>query len=452
MKWLVAILMAVTPQVPTADIDTYMREYRVANRIPGLAYAVVGRDGVISQATLGEVTAQTPFLIGSVSKPVTATAVMRLVEAGRVGLDDLVRQHLPWFQLAGGADGVTVRHLLTHTSGLAQWASRTDRFDNSADGLARSVRDLASVRPKSVPGTAHEYSDANYMVLGALVEEVSGQSFGDFLHREVLDPLGMTHSATTAEEASRVGLPAGHRYWFGQPRRFDAGYDTSGVPYGYLAASLEDMSRFAAAQLRLPPPEGLVDTGNGGQYGLGWRTSRLDGTGDRLVWHAGATPGYFAHLVLVPDSGIAVIVLANSYSLGMDGRLAAAAFDLARLTLGAAPMPAPGGDPLLDGAPYALLAVAAMLLGGVVWSVVRLVRPRGRVRRSRVIMVVAGCAVVAGGVAAIPGMLGGDLGQALLWTPDIGWSIVAVIVLACALALARVGAAVHSARSRTDTA
>ncbi|GAA4610013.1 CubicO group peptidase (beta-lactamase class C family) [Actinoplanes octamycinicus] len=426
---LLAFLLPVPAPLVTADIDSYLRGYQAANRIPGLAWAVVSRDGVLRQGAWGTTT-QTPFLIGSVSKPFTATAVLRLAETGRIHLDDPVRAHLPWFRLAdeAAAARITVRQLLTHTSGLAQWASRTDRFDNSRDGLARSVRDLSSVRPEHPPGAAHEYSDANYMVLGAMVEQVTGQPFSTYLHRAVLDPLGMRRVVTTPAEAS--ALPPGHRYWFGHPRPFDAGYDTSGLPYGYLGADLESMTRFASAMLTdCPGCTGWADIGGGSRYGFGWRESRVDGV--RAVWHAGATPGFFAHVVLAPEAGIGVVLLADVYSPLRDPALAAAAFDVLRLIRGGAPQPV-GGAALLDATPYAL-AVVVVLLG------VLLLRSRRKRRTATTVCWALTGLALAGAAAALPPVLGGDLGQALLWTPDLGWPISAVITLGGLVALVHLG-------------
>ncbi|MEU4426191.1 serine hydrolase domain-containing protein [Actinoplanes sp. NPDC024001] len=456
---LVTAIVALT--APAADpIEAHLQQHRADQRIPGLAYAVVSGDRVVRQGAWGvdgdghAVTAQTPFLIGSVSKPVTATAVMRLVEARRLALDDPVRRHLPWFRLADGqaAQHISVRHLLTHTSGLPRWASRTDRFDNSAGGLARSVRDLAGVRLQSAPGTHHHYSDANYMVLGAVVEAVTGQPFGAALRREVLDPLGMRHSAATQAEADSVGLPAGHRYWFGQPRRFDAPYDTSGVPYGYVAASADDLARFAMAHLkggRLLSEETLKLM-HTGEYGLGWRTSTLDGIGTRLVWHAGATPGYFANVVLAPESGSAVVVLGNSYSPALDAPLAAAAFDVTRLLHGGTPTSSNDGDPLMRAMLPVLVAVAGLLTVTAIWSLTRAIRSSrpAEPRLRSTLAWLAACTAVAGVAALLPSMMGNDLGQALLWMPDVGWAIIAVITLAALLAAIRVGIAVARRRAR----
>lgn len=140
-------------------------------------------------------------LWGSVAKPVTATAVMQLVEAGRVALDDPVVTHVPWLPVhqRGGTE-VTVRHLLTHTSGYSTEAgvALADRARSGPDASRRTVRDLDATALVAEPGGRHRYSAVNFLLLGALVEEVTGQSFARYLDRQVLAPAGMTHAITTA--------------------------------------------------------------------------------------------------------------------------------------------------------------------------------------------------------------------------------------------------------------
>ncbi|RKF29062.1 class A beta-lactamase-related serine hydrolase [Micromonospora globbae] len=461
----------------TARVRAYLDRYRDANHIPGPAVAVVRGDRVVQEHTLGvtgdgtPVTPRTPFLLGSVSKPFTALAVLQLAEAGSVDLDAPARAYLPWLRLGDETTSgrVTVRHLLTHTSGLPEVATRglTDRFDNSPGGLARSVRDLADVPLAGPPGGQHRYSDGNYLVLGAIVEAVTGRTFAEQLHRAVLDPLLMRQAAATADEAERVGLPAGHRRYLGRPQRFDPPYDTSGVPYGYLAASLTDLGHFAIAQLddgrygsaRVLSPAGVARmhqgqvTAGGGRYALGWRESTLDDVGGtRLVWHAGATPGYFTHLVLVPGTDLAVIVLANLYHPAADPALVSAGFDLVRILLGAPPAPAAEDGMLLAVAP-ALFGVAGLLLVVIAMTVVRGVRRRrdGPPPVVRALVTAAvwavGCAALAGAVLwGLPAYLGG-LGTVLLWAPDAGHAAVAAAVLAGALGLTRVTFALAAVRA-----
>ncbi|MET8259259.1 serine hydrolase domain-containing protein [Micromonospora sp. NPDC005205] len=459
--------------------ERYLRAYLKQIKAPGLAYAVIRGDEVLQRGAWGvdgdgrPITTQTPFLLGSTSKSFTALAVAQLVEAERIDLDTTASTYLPWLRLgdADTARTVTVRQLLTHTSGLPQvWSTDlTDRYDNRPGALARSVRDLASVRPTTAVGQTYQYSDANYMILGALVEDVTGDTFGGYLRRHVLDPLQMTHSAATADEARAVGIPPGHRYYFGQPQRFAAPFDTAGVPYGFLAASLDDLSHYAIAQLadgrygdtRILGPQGTrqlhtgtVATGHG-TYGFGWKNSTLDGVGARIVWHAGATPDFFTHIVLAPDSNLAVIIMTNLYGLHMDAPLSAGAFNLTRILHGGTPATATE-DPMQVWALVGLLGVAAVLLALLAWSWARVlhgrrsdrvppVRSRGRTIAATTAWIGA-CALVAVGVAwQVPAFWeGAGLAKLQLWAPDVGHGIRVVVVLAAALALTRLGLGVHA--------
>ncbi|MEU8183505.1 serine hydrolase domain-containing protein [Micromonospora sp. NPDC049044] len=459
--------------------EEYLHTYLDQINAPGLAYAVVRGDQVLRSGAWGvdgdgrPMTTQTPFLLGSTSKSFTALAVAQLVEAGRVDLDTPASTYLPWLTLgdAHTARTVTVRQLLTHTSGLPQvWSTGlTDRYDNRPGGLTRSVRDLATLRPTAAVGQRHEYSDANYMILGALVENVTGDTFGTYLRRHVLDPLQMTHAAATVDEARAVGIPAGHRYYLGQPQRFAAPFDTAGVPYGFLAASLDDLTHYATAQLNggrygntrvlgadstKQMHTGTVSTGHG-SYGFGWRNSTLDGVGARIVWHAGATPDYFAHLVLVPDSNLAVIIMTNIYGLTMDAPLSSGAFNLARILHGGTPTTA-AADPAHVWVLAGLLGVAVLLIVVLARSWIRLIRSvrqgtsmsthsRGRSLITTIAWTGGSAAVAAGTAWLLPTFWqGADLAKLRLWAPDIGHAIIAVVTLATALALTRLAMGLRS--------
>lgn len=453
-----------TDEPAFAAIDNYLAEHHDRTGSPGLAYAIV-RDGrVVHQQVRGvdgdghPVTENTPFLLGSISKSFTSTATLQLVATGALNLDEPVVTQLPWFRLADTdtSDRITVRHLLTHTSGIStkDGLRLADRFDNSAGGIDGAVRDLAEVTAISKPGAVHHYSDANYMVLGALVAEVSGRPYAAYLRTNVLEPLAMTDAVTSAEQAADR-LPAGYRYVFGGERRFDPGYDGSGLPYGYLGASLEDVTHFAIAQLsggrysnRQLLPAGLVAQAQegeaqtaGGSYGFGWRISTV--AGERVVWHSGATPGFMSTLVLVPDEELAVIVLHNAYGPARDAQLNSAAFNVVRLLTGH-DVEIVGADPMLRTAPWILLGIAGLvLLGAAKSGVVRCLRggecvatraQRRRCTRSSLGWGL-GCVVLALLVGwALPATQDVDLRRTMLWTPDIALGIGAVL-LACGLTI-----------------
>ncbi|QEU95936.1 serine hydrolase domain-containing protein [Streptomyces kanamyceticus] len=453
-------------------VDAHAEKQRERLRLPGMALAVVKDDEVVHRRTWGKdgdgkpITRQTPFLVGSLSKPITSTAVMRLAEAGSLRLDAPVRRYLPWFRPSGpSADRITLRNLLNQTSGLSErdGIAHADRFDNAPGGVERTARGLAGARTGAPPGERHEYSNANYMLLGAVVEKVTGQPFGDYLRKSVLRPFGMDGTLVDERDAERRELAPGHRYFFGHPKRFDPPYDASGVPYGYVGADIDDLSRFAVAHLghgdaaarAVVSPAGLrelhkgtVPAGTSHRYGLGWRDDSFEG--ERVVWHGGATPGYHGTVVLAPERGLAVVVQDNAYSPQRDELLNATALGAMRILLGGRPAAA-STDPMLDAMLTTVTVTAAVLALALLWSLFRIFRPsRGRPRGRRRIVVgaavsVTGLLVLAvTAVYVLPRQVTVDLSEILLFVPDTGWLLVAIGVLATALAVTRGGLAVRA--------
>ncbi|WP_024874961.1 serine hydrolase domain-containing protein [Saccharomonospora piscinae] len=459
--------VAPPPSPPPTDdlaaVDAYLSERRAATNTPGLAYAVVTSDSVERLGAHGHdgnggvVTATTPFLWGSVSKPVTATAVMTLVEDGAMALDEPVRTYLPSFTLADpdAAARITVRHLLTHTSGIPEHTSATDRVEDDGAPYAEAVAELAHIQPMSAPGAKHQYSSANYLLLGAAVEEVSGSSFAGYLHDAVLDPLGMTGAITTAEQA-HSRLPGGHGYVFGHPVGVSPGYAPAGPSYGYLGGTVEDLAHFAMAQLadghdsaRTLDPEsaelmhtGAVRVGGTQRYGLGWRDdTRNDDLGTSTVWHGGAVPGYQATIALLPEADRAVVVLQNAYGIFQDAELLGTGLGAARILAGGRAEPASGDATYaaLLGTLTAALAAAVAVTG---WALFRIRKPGPRAEHRRVLLGTAGWTL--GGLAlagvawfAVPSLFGVSLARIRLWAPDIVWLLTALAVTGLVLAVAR---------------
>ncbi|MGW7095757.1 serine hydrolase, partial [Streptomyces sp. NPDC054874] len=460
-------------------LDAYVRDRLEATGTPGAALAVIEGGRVVHQRGFGEdargraVTPDTPFLWGSVSKPVTGLAVMQQVEAGRVELDAPVRTYLPWFRLAHRdvSDRVTVRHLLTNTSGIPASASGeiADRYDNAPGALADAARDLAKIAPAAEPGEVYAYSSAGYAVLGALVEEVSGRPFGAYLHEKVFDPLGMDHAVSTERDFERERVAPGHRSVFGVTVPFDAPYDTSGVPYGHVGGTVRDLARFTLAQLdggrldgrRVLSAKGTAESQRGhiesdvDRFGLGWSVGTLRGTGERMVWKDGSLPGYDAMVIMLPDSDRAVIVLQNAFHLLRAKEFHDAAFGVAQLLSGVDPGTTPT-DPVATALPWATAALAVLLLLSVAAPALRRLpgrRAAARARsRRRIVATTTASVTAATALAALlwwlPSTLGGTVEMALLWLPDLGWGVVAAIGLALMLALERTVLAALDLRRR----
>ena len=315
-----------------AEIEAYLIEQFREAGYPGGAFAIV-RDGRVSRSAgfgrAGDdgrlITAQTPFVIGSLSKAVTATAVMQLVEAGRIELDAPARTYLPKFAVAGdGAGRITVRHLLNQTSGIPPNAGD---LAGPVTTIAEQVQALRNARLASEPGTAFAYSNANYDVLGHIVERVDGRSFGTYIADEVFAPLGMDHSHVDLEAATADGLTDAHRFWFGMPMAGPPLWRPDFLPAGWLVASAEDLGRFAAAHLaggtldgeRVLSSEGIEELHRGAAdagraaYAMGWFDGVLGST--RIVSHSGSTTDMASAMYLAPAQGVGIVVVYNGQSL-----------------------------------------------------------------------------------------------------------------------------------------
>lgn len=316
------------PSVAADAIDDAVDREFGASGAPGVSYAVV-RDGQVVETgargvlRLGEeapVTADTPFLIGSISKSFTALAVMQLVEAGEVDLDATIGTYIPAFD-GGPGNAITVRQLLGHTSGYSTLQGNEVHGDptGAADDLARAVDAVAMLAPANPPGTHWEYSNTNYQVLGRLIETVGGQPYAAYLQQNVLDPIGMTDS-TVAGGAEAAGAAVGHLPWFATRLPVDEGApDLVTAPQGGVIASAHDVALYLGvlmngeddvlsaagkAQLLSPADPDVP------WYALGWYLDETDGT----AWHSGASPGIETLATMDPAAGAGVVVLVNAGS------------------------------------------------------------------------------------------------------------------------------------------
>lgn len=408
---------------------------------PGAAYAVVGPEGIEHAATFGvdgdgaPVTSRTPFLWGSVAKPVAATAVLTLVEDGLIDLDAPVTRYLPAFEDFEGDP--SVRDLLTQTSGLtaATALAVSDEYGPEATDTERRVARVLESDPGN-PGE-FEYSSANYLLIGAIVEAVSGTDYGSYLRASVLDPAGMTDTFTDTEEARALGLAAGQRTLWGFPSPVPARVDDGGAAYGYLGGDLDSLAAFARMQLVEDPPvldattlgearTGAVERSPGREYGLGWWDAPVPGVDEHVVWHAGATPGFATMMIVLPERERAVVVLQNGYDNLRDGEVQAVGFGLAHLLTGGDAPVEPEKDPLGPALVWGATTAIPLSVTGAVTAVIHL--RRGRVRRRWTAwfrVVFAALSVTA--VVALSATIGVRAG--LLWFPEAAVAILVSGVL-----------------------
>jgi CubicO group peptidase (beta-lactamase class C family) len=281
--------------------------------------------GVADQAGGGPVAPTTRFQAASVSKPVTAWGALRLVEQGRIGLDEPVVGHLRRWRPPRSpfpADGITVRRLLSHTAGLSVHGYAGQALDAPLPPIEASLSGQAGSFPVELleaPGRRWLYSGGGYSVLQLLVEELSGRPFAAFMQAEVLEPLGMGDSGfgwrRTATTAWPHDADGGRIPDFAFAEQAAAG----------LVTTATDLARFVAAALPgpdgEPPGRGVVGPaglrlaltaapGTEGRWGLGYGLGLLP-SGDRLAYHEGANRGWRVGLALLPDRRAGIAVLAN---------------------------------------------------------------------------------------------------------------------------------------------
>ena len=308
------IVLATEISVDYEAISTQIARDVEENHIPGMAVCVVDKDGVIFEETYGNCTSiEQPFIIGSMSKSFTAISIMQLQEQGRIDLDDSISQYIDaseWFINSTDSNEITIRELLNQTSGIDTYQTfgkleRTDSY-----------------------GT-HVYANANYGLLGLIIETVSGMSYEDYVTENIFNPLGMDNSAASLEKAKEKGLIEGYRNYFGIPVAGEADYPEAihngswtNVPAGYISSSCSDMGKYL--QMYLNDGEDIVNgesiksvlydnvpVNNGSYYyGMGWMYSE-EMYSQPILWHAGLVENYTSNMFILPEEGIAVVVLVN---------------------------------------------------------------------------------------------------------------------------------------------
>jgi len=289
-----------------------------AHETPWVRYAHIGGEPVLDVSGDG-VDERTPFAVASVGKTMTAVAVLRLVERGDLDLDDPVTtiDH-DWPDL-DGLDGVTIRHLLTMTSGLGEyyWPDYVEDARDDPDRVQKPEVALTYALPEAAifaPGTDFDYSNTNYLILGIVLETLSGDSYAEVMAREVFAPAGMLDSFVAGSRALPEGFPRGHA---GRSHVRDY-YAHQGFGDGGVLASARDLVAFYDALFgseRLLSDamraQMLIDP-IGEDYGMGIVVS-----GD-WVGHSGGDLGFSSDVVMDRTTGDIAVVLAGEEDADTD--------------------------------------------------------------------------------------------------------------------------------------
>ena len=320
---------AILEEPTSTTVDEFVNSELRAQHIPGVAVAVV-RDGKIIKAAgygmanveLGVPTKpESIFQTGSVGKQFTATAVIMLVEEGKVGLGDKISKYFPDSPPAW--KDMTVRHLLTHTSGIPDYTEEKTggainmHTDYTEEDLVKRIAALPLGFP---PGEKWSYSNSGYLILGVLIRHVSGEFYGDFLQRRIFQPLQMTSTRIISEADIVPNRSAGYRMVKGELKNQEwVSPSLNTTADGALYTNVLDMAKWDAALYtekllkrssfdQMWTPVKL----NGGKtypYGFGWGIS--DVNGHRLLEHGGAWQGFTMHISRYVDDQLTIIVMTN---------------------------------------------------------------------------------------------------------------------------------------------
>lgn len=335
------------------EIDRLFQVFAQRSRVPGIAYGIVidgrlahvGASGYRDISTKAQVDADTVFRIASMTKSFTALCIMRLRDEGKLALDDPAERYVP--ELAGlaypTADSprITIRHLLSHAEGFPEdnpWGDR--QLAATDDEMSRMMRQ--GIPFSTAPGTAYEYSNYGFAILGRIVSRVSGVPYREYVAAHILKPLGMTSTTLEAAQVPPARLARGYRLegndWVEEPPLPDGAFG----PMGGMLTSARDLAAYVGFLSSAWPPRDDPDTGparraslremqqvwrpapaivtrdsvemplrlNTGGYGFGLRVWQSCGA-THIVAHSGGLPGFGSHMRWLPEHGLAIIAMGN---------------------------------------------------------------------------------------------------------------------------------------------
>jgi CubicO group peptidase (beta-lactamase class C family) len=341
---------------PAARVDAYVTAEMARAHIPGMAVGIVKDGRVLLAKGYGlanvehqvPVTRHTVFQSGSMGKQFTATAVMMLAADGKLSLDDTLDKFF-----TGAPESwkrITVRHLLSHTSGFGDYP---ESFDMRRDYTEDELLDFIKASPLVfATGESWAYSNLGFVTLGILVHKVTGQFYGDFLRERVFKPLGM--ATRVISEADVVPhRAAGYRLRDGELKNQSwVSPSMNTTADGSLYVSLDDLLKWEAALDAGQPigRQGLqqmwtpaaLTGGRVAPYGFGWFTIRA--AGRRVFFHGGAWQGFKTFIARFPDDHLTVILLANLWDTN-EWRITRALASLFIPGLGRGPEPMADGEP-----------------------------------------------------------------------------------------------------------
>lgn len=319
------VLLLIATVAARADkVDDYVKAEMQKQHVPGISLAVIKDGKIIKVEGYGlanvELNAparpETVYKIGSISKQFIASGIMLLVQEGRISLDDPVSKFLEGTPETW--KGITVRHFLTHTSGIVREAPGFDplKVQNDAD----VIKTAYPLPVRFAPGEKWEYCNVGYFSLAEIIRKVTGKPWGDYLNERLFKPVEMNSTRTT--NMTEIVTNRANGYGWREGKLTNAAIYLALRPSGAFLSSVLDLARWDAAlytnsvfkpNTREQMWEAVkLNNGSTHPYGFGWELDKVGG--HRLVHHGGTLPGFRSELARFVDDKLTIIVLANSHN------------------------------------------------------------------------------------------------------------------------------------------
>jgi CubicO group peptidase (beta-lactamase class C family) len=308
------------PQIDTARMEQVVQSYVPAKQFMGTV--LVAQDGKVlldkgyGFANLEWQVPNTPttkFRLGSITKQFTAASILLLEERGKLKVEDPVKKYMP--DAPAAWDKVTIFHVLTHTSGIPSFTSFPEFRSKEAQAMTpQQLVDWFRDKPLEFePGTKWNYSNSGYVLLGYLIEKISGQSYIDFLQQNIFTPLGMKDSGYDSNSTVIAHRAAG--YAPGKDGPENAGFVHMSIPFsaGALYSTTEDLLRWEQGLFggKVLKPESLVKMTTPFKQDYAFGLAVLTRNGHKVITHDGGIEGFNTSLAYYPDDKLVVAVLAN---------------------------------------------------------------------------------------------------------------------------------------------
>jgi CubicO group peptidase (beta-lactamase class C family) len=321
--WLLALC---TASPARADrVDDYIKSEMATHQIPGAVLTIIKNGKAVKTSAYGLANVElnvparpeTVFEIGSLTKQFTAAGILLLAQEGKLSVDDKISQHLQ--NTPPAWSNITVRHLLTHTSGIKSYTS-LDGFELTRHLTQEQFLKTIGAQPLDFqPGESWKYCNTGFSLLGYIIENVSGKPYWEFMGERIFRPLGMSH--TTDRQPGTIIPNRADGYEHSKQGLINRAYDLTDIfAAGAIATTVGDLAKWNAAlecdcplnttskqQMWTPA---LLNSGQATKYGFGWFVGSLQG--HKNIGHGGSTSGFSSTLQRFPDDKLAIIILTNT--------------------------------------------------------------------------------------------------------------------------------------------